>query len=402
MVSVPVIYVVLWVFPLLFTPGEGSPPPVDPREILTKANAAAEKLTAITYEAEFRGEGAFADKTPVAKGKVSAARAAEGKNLMYRVEGMYARPGTTQGASIQFASDGEKAYLIDESSKVCKSGIADVRRIPQVSALMPPKFLHDSPFKQELESRYLSYEGVESADGVACDVVRVAAAASSPNATRFFFGQKDNLLRRLENNAVLRMPGRAQPESGRIIWTVTILDARPKLEEDYFRLPCPDGYTSESFEEDPLVNPRGLLAAGTPAPDWELKNAKGEKVSLKELRGKVVVLDFWASWCQPCKLGMPALEELHLRFKGSPVAVLGVNCRQRGLPVQDALDFVKQKKLTYEQLVEGDKVAQDYRVTGIPCIYVIDAQGKVAYATSGYQPKLHESIGALINSLLKK
>ncbi len=60
-----------------------------------------------------------------------------------------------------------------------------------------------------------------------------------------------------------------------------------------------------------------------------MKDPAGKSVSLKSLRGKIVLLDFWATWCGPCRMAMPGLQKLHDRYKDKPVAIYGVNCRER-------------------------------------------------------------------------
>ena len=141
-----------------------------------------------------------------------------------------------------------------------------------------------------------------------------------------------------------------------------------------------------------------MLKIGTSAPDFALKTPGGEKVSLAGLRGNVVVLDFWATWCGPCKMAMPGVQRLHEKFAGKPVRIFGVNCWERdGDPVQ----FMKDKKYTYGLLLEGDDVAEKFKVRAIPTFYVIDRAGKIAYA-GFYKPGHEDELTAVIEKALKQ
>lgn len=147
----------------------------------------------------------------------------------------------------------------------------------------------------------------------------------------------------------------------------------------------------------PKSDPK-LLAPGTQAPGWTLKSPTGEKVSLADLQGNIVLLDFWATWCGPCKKAMPGVQKIHERFSGRPVKVYGISVWEQG----DPADYMVKKNFTYGLLVEGDKVATDYKVAGIPAFYVIGVDGKVIYAATGFSPGHEKHIGDLIEEELNK
>jgi peroxiredoxin len=112
----------------------------------------------------------------------------------------------------------------------------------------------------------------------------------------------------------------------------------------------------------------------SPTPDFTLPDPQGKKVSLKDFRGKIVFLNFWASWCGPCRDEMPAMERLYEEFKEKGFVVLAVNIKDSR---KDALAFVKELKLTYPILLdpEGD-VGQLYGAWGLPATYLIGAKGE--------------------------
>lgn len=121
------------------------------------------------------------------------------------------------------------------------------------------------------------------------------------------------------------------------------------------------------------------VQVGQVAPDWTLMDTEGKTVKLSELRGRVVVMDFWATWCGPCKAAMPELQRIHNEMGDQGVVVLGMNAWERGDPAK----FKKQAGLHYRSTVKADEVAERYGVSAIPTFFVIDAEGKVVMRMDG-------------------
>ncbi len=150
------------------------------------------------------------------------------------------------------------------------------------------------------------------------------------------------------------------------------------------------------------VPPPALLAVGTPAPDFTATAPDGNTVHLSDFKGKMVVLDFWSTWCGPCQMSMPHLEKVYQAVKGQNVAVLGV-CVWDKKPEYDK--WVAAKKDTYHfptafdpAVNQQDSIASKlYHVSGIPTQYVIDKDGKIAASTVGYDEK-----GTELEDALKK
>ena len=111
-----------------------------------------------------------------------------------------------------------------------------------------------------------------------------------------------------------------------------------------------------------------------PTPEINLTTPDGKKISLRDFRGKVVMLNFWASWCVPCREEMPAMEKLYQEFKDKNFVILAVAVKDRK---QDAIDFVKELKLTYPVALDPDaKVGQEYGAWGLPATYLIGPKGE--------------------------
>jgi peroxiredoxin len=111
----------------------------------------------------------------------------------------------------------------------------------------------------------------------------------------------------------------------------------------------------------------------TAAPDFTLPDLEGRQVSLHDYRGKVVFLNFWATWCLPCREEMPAMERLHQAFQSQGLAILAVNLKESPDKVKAFLD---QHQLSFTALLDGSgAVLRDYQVMGLPTTYLISREG---------------------------
>ncbi len=171
-----------------------------------------------------------------------------------------------------------------------------------------------------------------------------------------------------------------------IVLTSVNTDIDPSPET--FQLQCPDNIQPQQV--------RGSLPLGSQAPNWTLETPEGEMMSLSDLRGKVVVMDFWATWCMPCRQVMPVLQELHDTY-GDDLVVIGVNTWEQA---DDPAGFLNQMGLTYQVLLGGDDVAVEYLVEGIPTFYVIDQNGNIAFQAVGADPANEEALREIVGTLL--
>lgn len=121
------------------------------------------------------------------------------------------------------------------------------------------------------------------------------------------------------------------------------------------------------------------LAIGAKAPDFELKTLTGETVKLSSLKGKKVMLNFWATWCPPCKAEMPEMEQFY-KQAGDDVVILAVNID----PQLDVQGFVNENKITFPILLDADdKVNETYQILSIPTTYFIDSKGIIKNKFTG-------------------
>ena len=144
------------------------------------------------------------------------------------------------------------------------------------------------------------------------------------------------------------------------------------------------------------AGPRERLALDQPAPDFALAYANGQTLRLSELRGSPVVLNFWATWCTPCKAEMPELEALYRETGGgSSFEILAINMREAPEPVAS---YGEELRLTFPLVVDPDGLlSTSYRVTVLPTTVVIDAQGIVREQHLGplTQTQLRELLATL-------
>ena len=113
-----------------------------------------------------------------------------------------------------------------------------------------------------------------------------------------------------------------------------------------------------------------------PAKEFTLKDLSSKKVSLSDFRGKVILLNFFATWCPPCRLEIPELEKIHQQNKNKGLVVLGVSLDKDVVPFM-VKNFVKEMKINYPVLMGTEEVADHYLITGVPVTVVITKDGKV-------------------------
>jgi len=265
--------------------------------------------------------------------------------------------------------------------------------------LVMRKLFVADPFAKEMTADSLERQEDEDVGGVRCHVVAVSYGEERKDErVLWFLGAEDHLPRRVRTHFVLH------GKSGVEELTLRDLATNVELDEAAFLVPVPEGAALKAYQRppEPQRGGSGLLALGSVAPEFELEDAQGKVHKLSEYKGRVVVLDFWATWCPPCRQAMPHVQKLHERFEKRDVLVFGISCGERSDPVATPARYMKEQGFTYRLLVKGENVAHAYMVQGIPTFYVISKDGKVLSASSGFDPKGADKLAEQIEKELAR
>ncbi len=138
---------------------------------------------------------------------------------------------------------------------------------------------------------------------------------------------------------------------------------------------------------------------GAVAPDFTLLNRSSQKISLSDLRGKVVLVNFWATWCGPCVSEMESLEKLHQHFQGQAFEVVAISLDEEGWKAIDL--FLKKIPVTFIILLDSDfSIANQYGTYRLPESYLIDQNGKIVEKILGAQDWMEQRIVKKIEKIL--
>ena len=144
----------------------------------------------------------------------------------------------------------------------------------------------------------------------------------------------------------------------------------------------------------------GAVRLQDEAPDFTLKSLEGSNLRLEEYRGQVVLINFWASWCGPCRQEMPLLDRLHHRYEDTGFAVLGINVEGEAAPAQELVD---KTNVTFPILIdEGQAVSELYNLEAMPSTVVVDRDGIVRYIHRGYKPGDEAKYVEVVKQLIRE
>lgn len=149
-----------------------------------------------------------------------------------------------------------------------------------------------------------------------------------------------------------------------------------------------------------VATPLQAKNANGPAPDFTLKTLDGRNMKLSELAGNVVMINFWASWCAPCRVEMPKLNDLYNKYKDLGFVLLGVNVEQQEQPPRN---FLKKRPVDFPILLDkGNDVSKQYHVIAMPTTVLVDRSGNMRYVHQGYKEGDEKKYRKMIKKLLRE
>ncbi len=146
--------------------------------------------------------------------------------------------------------------------------------------------------------------------------------------------------------------------------------------------------------------PQGIADIGQKAPDFQLKDMEGKTVSLASLQNKVVMLEFWATWCPPCRTSIPELNELHKRYRDKDFVLLAISVDEGRNVKRKLTEFVEKYGVTYKIVISDDLTGNLYGVTSIPVMFLLDKQHVITNKFTGYSIGMIEELSKQIDKLL--
>jgi peroxiredoxin len=365
----------------------------DPRALLEQSRAACLALESVRYHGRFEefgerhGAGVMVADVALARGD-----GVTSSEVRFRVEGQLWARERTSPTTLDAAFDGEFFRRRDTARRsVVERHFEDLGPGRSAWAMASGylgaggsgvvlwSLVNTNPLRRFLAGEAFEYEGRTAVLGVLCEVVVIPGDAPH-KIKRVFLGVDDHLPRKIEVITVML----TDRISGSIL-TLSDLRVGGELSTDLFHLSIPEGYSL--VPQAAPVEKDTLLAAGEPAPAFTLRDPAGVEHSLADLRGRVVVLDFWGTWCGPCIRKLPEIQGLHAANRERPVTVIGISCHEppNGRPAE----VMELWGCEFQLLLEGAKVATAYGVPAFPSVVIIAPDGTIAFSQrGGAQPEV--------------
>lgn len=331
-----------------------------------------------------------------------------------------------------WAFDGKSAYKLDNAAKTfaaMETPDGECYPVGEASMIVP-NWIYGTDILSQKDAKIVAAKFLPDVemDGVKCRAVEYRVEVVYPNQPNEdgtenkaeprkltmkqvrTVGADDLISRKIESSATYSGgDGDAiPPMSFKGSYSNVKLNSKPAV--DTFGLKAAAGYTTVKDPEASELgipsseSPKLKFAVGDVAPAFTLKSVDGSDVSLDSLKGRVVLLDFWATWCGPCKMAMPGVQKLHEKYKDQKVSVFGVDTWERAGSLEKNLakakKYMDDKKYTYGLIANGDDLAKQYGMSGIPTFVLIGPDGKIIYLGVGFDEKQDEVLAELIDKAL--
>ena len=240
-------------------------------------------------------------------------------------------------------------------------------------------------------ARLLREESIEAAGGARpCWVVEVPSKfrPGGPmldrSPTTYWVDKSTNLVLKESQSTRIKMPMMDAPQTNTATTTYTVARINEVLPDELFRFQPPEG--AAEVAEFTTFFGGGSMLVGKRAPEFTLQDLSGKEIAASSFQGKPVLVNFWATWCAPCREQMPKIEEAQQAFADKGLVVLAIN---DGESADTARKYIDEHKYTFRVLLDRDKsAAGKFSVSGIPALFLIDRDGNVRAQYTGYNSAL--------------
>ena len=368
----------IFYFCLLFITAEADSQDPQALSIIKKINETVGSNTQLQYDYYYEGWGKTVGKF---RGKVYMDKR-NGMKLLVELNTLDEDDNIVLQESI--FTDGNNIKLLDKTNKILKIGSAGGGSPYLMSYAWYAifrEFLMPAPFAMQMQNKSMTYDGEIVIDGVDCHIVGMDNPWGDRNF--WYLGKDDHQIH--GQKTINNTPG----TEGGFNFTMQNLKVNQEINESVFNL---SGEGVQVINED-----ERMISVGQPAPEWVLINASGERVSSKQLKGKMVMLDFWASWCSPCWQIMPIVEKIRTDYFSKNLIVFGVNVWEN--PELDIDAYLKKKQLNnYDNLLDEDaSVAKRFKIASLPLVVLIGKDGTILYINNGMDQNMDKNIRDILD-----
>lgn len=387
--------------PLFMAGGLNSNPTLTAAEIWKKAATANTALQSLEYEIVHRPLGASAANSPACTAFIVQEQLQHPNLNRHPLNGQFKSENSTtwpDGRSRQysFSYDGAEFSLFDrEKKKLSTLQHPDDGAIGSILGLYWPvpstgKFLFDKEGYALKSTGDLSLEADVEIGGTLCYAIRVNDRYEMPGGGEV----KSSLLRFFEKSSFLYRGVRSDKFES-LVTKISRKNFTVSAHDFGLNIPA-DVKAVRITGKEPKTE--GLLAKGTVVQDWELRIGS-RVVKMSDYKGKVVLFDFWGTWCGPCIRMMPKLQALYEKYKDKGLHVVGISVQEPASA--DPAAFAKNKGVSYEIVTGGDPVLKYFgSIPAFPTIYLLDKNGQVAHAEWGARDEAGEDLDKMIRQLL--
>ena len=391
--------VVIAATPLL---AQDAPPAndADARELLAAAAESWDATESFVADVRVFGTGTFKKAIPACEGRVWMLRTDDGWYVKSFGDITYFDQETEEEQSDTFAiaMTPESSEWVDHATKQVRSGSRINHRSNVVLRNVDQWLLGDERFGDRPDAPSITWTEPYTVGETECKGLIID---NNGEKERWYIAD-DTLPRRMEVVTIV----------GSMVYEFDNIETSRPLVPESFVVDVPEGYervARAGAEDDPRVRriePASVEEAvkksgGRPAPAFALESPDGDTVNLEELRGSVVVLDFWGTWCPPCRASSPEVQKLHEQYGDRGVEVFGLAVRERSR--EKPIEYFEENDYTYGLLLDADKAARDYKIMKYPTFIVIDQNGHIVLTLPGYDEEttfvqLRETIDGLLEN----